>query len=223
MMYTSKTSLHSRGCQSGEKPEDCWYIKKPTTTNPQNPQNPTMRKRSSYTAAKPVLKHSGSFVSCSRVSLRPWLLCKAPGPGSAHRTARWLLSHRTRDVSDPIAAGSKGKYVTPSYFFSTFFCTPLENRVSLCKASCSCHRNDILGIACLGCVCPPLQCLESIFGLPCKFQVSFIKYLTGIFFSLSHCSFNITFDILSFTDGKRSRTGELKIACQGDRRLEIGS
>jgi len=58
--------------------------------------------------------------------------------------------------------------------------------------------------------------LESIFGLPRKFHVSFIKYLAGIFFSLSHCSFNIAFDILSFTDGNSSRTHGLKIASQGD-------
>lgn len=68
----------------------------------------------------------------------------------------------------------------------------------------------------------PLRCLESIFGLPRKFQVSCIKYLTGIFFLLSRCLFNITFDILSFTDGNRSRMGGLKITCQGDGRLEIG-
>lgn len=56
---------------------------------------------------------------------------------------------------------------------------------------------------------------ERIRGLPRKFQVSFIKQLAGIFFSLAHCSFNITLDILSFTDGNRSRMGGLKIACPG--------
>lgn len=89
----------------------------------------------------------------------------------------------------------------------------LEKRVSLCKAACSCQRNNYLRTARLGLLSP--RNVWSIFGLPRKFQLPFVKYLAGIFFSLSYCSFSITFDILSFTDGNRSRMDELKIACQG--------
>lgn len=90
----------------------------------------------------------------------------------------------------------------------------LEKQVSLCKAACPCQRNNNPRTARLGLLS---SCnVWSIFGLPRKFQLPFIKYLAGIFFSLSHWSFNITFDILSFTDGNRSRMDELKIACQGD-------
>lgn len=104
--------------------------------------------------------------------------------------------------------------MTPSHFFSGYFCSPLENHFlgqsSLLVREEQCSGDILLWLFILS---PSPRSLERIRGLPRKFQVSFIKHLAGIFFSLAHCSFNITLDILSFMDGNRSRMGGLKIAC----------
>lgn len=153
----------------------------------------------------------------------PDFKCKAPGPGSARCPARRRFSHCTRDANGSTTVGSKGKLNHSVTVLFQLLLHPLGKPRSSLQGSLLASEERYSGDNLFGFDLFPLcNVWRASLASHVNSKFHLLKYLTGIFFLLPHCSFNITFDILSFTDGNRSRMGGLKIACQGDGRLEIG-
>lgn len=155
----------------------------------------------SRTTQPPVGPTVGQGAECQPCTMEAHSqqLQRGPGPGT-HITLQCERLCYSTDLkaNDPIT------------FLFQLLLHPLQNRASFG------NNDNILGTFHFGFIYSPiLRVWRKPVASPINSSLPFIKYLSGIFLSLAHRSFNITLDILSFMDGNRGRTGGIKITCMG--------